>query len=115
MEYRVWRHGDGAERSKKPKDEPSPAELALEEASQFNEHGMSSIGQSKIELGLFMSDMNQTNCRKEMLMDKSSDRQLIQQVNQNPFMVESNYIEDLTIQEQFLRPRSSNIEFNNKL
>ena len=44
--------------------------------------------------------------------DKLNDRYMVKQLGQNPFLSGSTYLDDLQIQEQFLRPKSSHSENN---
>jgi len=88
MEHIIWRRGEPAERSAQVKEkidevEVSPIVLALEESVHSKD--------------------------REKINDKMNDRYLIKQMAQNPFLTGS-YIDDLNIQEQFLRPKSSHTE-----
>ena len=96
MEHVIWRRGEPAERSARVKekiddvavadaDDVSPVVLALEESVHSKD--------------------------REKINDKMNDRYLIKQMAQNPFLTGS-YIDDLNIQEQFLRPKSSHTESN---
>lgn len=87
MEYVTWRRGEPLQRSARIKEEVqvSPTKLALEEVTYSKD--------------------------REIMNDKINDRYLIKQVGQNPFLSGS-YIDDLNIQEQFLRPKSSHTENN---
>jgi hypothetical protein len=42
--------------------------------------------------------------KREDLDFKMADRELIQQIGNNPFLSETNYINDVTIRDQFLKP-----------
>jgi len=42
--------------------------------------------------------------KREDLDFKMADRDLIQQIGNNPFLSETNYINDITIRDQFLKP-----------
>ena len=113
MEYRVWRLGEQADRSKKKDIERKflqkpPTDLAMEESPAFNSRVLQTSGLSKTDMELGMAEMNQDSNRRDSLNCKLSDRYLIQQVNQNPFMAQGNYMDDLYIQEQFLRPKTAN-------
>ena len=93
MEHIIWRRGEPAERSERVKEkiddvadvEVSPVVLALEEADYSKD--------------------------REKINDKMNDRYLIKQVAQNPFLT-GNYIDDLNVQEHFLRPKSSHTQNN---
>mgnify|MGYP006143555069 CR=1 FL=1 len=91
MEHVIWRRGEPIQQSSRIKEEaqtvlretPNPENLALEEVTH--------------------------NKDRESMNDKINDRCLIKQLGQNPFLSGS-YIDDLKIQEQFLRPKSSHTE-----
>jgi hypothetical protein len=102
----VWRSGEPPERSYHKK----PTELALEESSDFNKKALETSGLSKSELDLYIADMVQESNRREKMNDKLNDRYMVQQTSQNPFLTEDSYLNDLQIQEQFLRPKSSHTE-----
>ena len=88
MEYITWRRGEPIQRSARIKEEVQacPTKLALDETITHNKD-------------------------REIMNDKINDRYLIKQMGQNPFLSGS-YIDDLNIQEQFLRPKSSHTENN---
>ena len=51
-----------------------------------------------------------SNLKKEQLNNNLQSRELIQQNNLNPFLSKSNYVEDISISDQFLKPiNTSNI------
>lgn len=111
----MWKSGESPERSRKNdnpniKKQTHPEVLAMQEGACFNEQCMSATGVSRMELDIGMAEMNQESNRRESLNGKLSDRRMIQQVGQNPFLMGNNYLNDLSIQEQFLRPKSSHTE-----
>jgi len=62
---------------------------------------------------LFLSNNNNNeifriNNKREEANHKLSERYLVGQTKQNPFMLDNNYIKDLTIQQNFLIPKNSN-------
>jgi hypothetical protein len=42
--------------------------------------------------------------KREELGDKLANREMIQQIGFNPFLGESNYIDDISVRDQFLKP-----------
>ncbi len=50
------------------------------------------------------------NNKREEANHKLSERHLVGQLNQNPFMINNDYIKDLDIQQNFLIPKNSNID-----
>lgn len=99
MEYSTWRLGDPMQRSLRINVEAQkqPAELALEEAQELNKLSTDTIKDGNV---------------REKMNDKLNDRYMVKQLGQNPFLSGSTYLDDLQIQEQFLRPKSSHSENN---
>lgn len=102
MEYLTWKMGKEPIKSFK-KDNQTPDILALKEPNK--------------ELN-FYNKINENkniplNSEREILNGKLNDRYLIQQITQNPFLKDNSYVKDLTIQEMFLRPKSSYSNENN--
>ena len=52
-------------------------------------------------------DDNSTN-KRESTYSKMGERDLVSQANMNPFMSKNNYVNDLDVQDQFLKPLNSN-------
>lgn len=48
--------------------------------------------------------------KREETYNKMSEREMMCQVGQNPFMKQNNYVNDITTHEQFLKPISTTIE-----
>lgn len=46
--------------------------------------------------------------KREDANTKLNERCMIESINQNPFLPRNNYINDLQIQDEFLKPRNSN-------
>ena len=115
MEYSVWRHGEPAERSYPKKKIVKPSELALEEGSDSNQRVQQSVA-NKVDFDLDLAELRQDSCRREEMNEKANDRQLIpSQGTQNPFFVGTNFGDVLSLQEQWLRPKSSHFEnYDNK-
>lgn len=53
-----------------------------------------------------------TSNKKESTLDKMGQREWISQSNRNPFMSKNNYVDDLKVQEEFLKPQDSNFRGN---
>tara|TARA_A200000113_G_scaffold223379_1_gene238864 strand:+ start:585 stop:953 length:369 start_codon:yes stop_codon:yes gene_type:complete len=118
MEQFIWKSGETPERSHKSdnpnikKKQTPPQSIAMQEGSDFNQQCMAMTGISRMEMDLGMAEMNQDSNRRDSMNGKLSDRRMIQQVGQNPFHTGNSYINDLEVQEQFLRPKSSHTELN---
>lgn len=48
--------------------------------------------------------------KRELNCERMSQRQMVIQTSINPFLAKNDYISDLDIQSQFLRPKDSNIK-----
>jgi len=48
--------------------------------------------------------------KREIVNEKMNERQMISQINQNPFLLRNTYLDDLYVQETFLKPKNSNLE-----
>jgi len=53
-----------------------------------------------------------TSNKREIANEKMNERHMISQINQNPFLAKNTYLEDLDIQENFLKPKNSNFGLN---
>jgi len=89
--------------------------IALQEGREFHKATAAAVGvdnetMDKIEIALQMAEHTQASRRRENVNSKLHDRHMVQQVSQNPYFQGSNYVDDLDIQEAFLRPRASNSE-----
>jgi hypothetical protein len=50
--------------------------------------------------------------KREIANEKMNERHMISQISQNPFLAKNTYLEDLDIQENFLKPKNSNFGLN---
>ena len=57
----------------------------------------------------FINEIKPLNKREDNY-NRMSERQMFGQINQNPFLVSNKYIDDLMVQEKFLKPISTSIE-----
>ena len=99
MEHVIWRHGEPIEQSERIKvsDKKMPSQSTSETYSQTP----TNLALEEIEY----------NKDRESMNDKINERCLIKQLGQNPFLTGS-YIDDLNVQDQFLRPKSSHTDNN---
>ena len=49
--------------------------------------------------------------KREIVNEKMNERRMISQINQNPFLIQNKYLDDLDIQDTFLKPKNSNIGY----
>jgi hypothetical protein len=58
---------------------------------------------------IYQENFRQSN-RREDLDDKMANRELIQQIGYNPFLNQTNYADDISIHDQYLKPQNSSKE-----
>ena len=104
MEELVWSTGEKYEKSLK-KDNPNLQ--VTREIANLNENN-NDINNNDIN----NNEIFRINNKREEANHKLSERHLVGQLNQNPFMINNDYIKDLDIQQSFLIPKNSNIDKN---
>jgi hypothetical protein len=57
----------------------------------------------------FINEIKPLNKREDNY-NRMSEREMFGQINQNPFLVTNKYIDDLMVQEKFLKPISTSME-----
>ena len=111
MEEPVWSTGEKYEKSSK-KDNPNLQ--VTREIVDLNENNSNSNNNNDNNDN--NNDNNnevfRINNKREEANHKLSERHLVGQLNQNPFMIDNDYIKDLDIQQNFLIPKNSNIDKN---
>jgi hypothetical protein len=96
MEELVWSTGEKYEKSSK-KDNPNLQ--VTREIAELNDNNSDNN-----------NEIFRINNKREEANHKLSERHLVGQLNQNPFMINNDYIKDLDIQQNFLIPKNSNID-----
>jgi hypothetical protein len=106
MEWK-WTNGEPYERSRRLKH------MVEQENKEFSKETESAAYTSALNHDENTWDiLNQTlsgsgfkvSNKREELDTKISDRQLVQQRGFNPFLGESNYVNDVSVRDQFLKP-----------
>lgn len=107
MEWK-WTKGEPYERSRRIFKETNVVEnenfnkeienSAYSTSLNHDEHTWDILNQSLSGNGFKVSN------KREDLDFKIADRELVQQRGNNPFLSETNYIDDITIRDQFLKP-----------
>lgn len=108
MEESVWHSGERCERSMKRtiNSETSAASSALTQSLNPKLETEINI---KEELFRNANSFGNASNKREDANTKLSERQLIGSVTHNPLLTETNYINDLEVQENYLRPQNSNM------
>lgn len=96
MEELVWSTGEKYEKSSK-KD--NPLLQVTKEITDSNDN---------MNINSNNNEIFRINNKREDANHKLSERYLVGQLNQNPFMINNDYIKDLDIQQNFLIPKNSN-------
>jgi len=109
-----WTKGENYDRSKRiykqEIDENFSKEIessALETALNHDENTWEILNNS-----LFDKNFVQNN-KREDTDKKLSERQMICQVNMNPYLTNNSYVNDLSVHDQFLKPVSTNYNKEN--
>jgi hypothetical protein len=63
----------------------------------------------------FIEIYSRSGNRREDLDNKISDRELLFQRGTNPFLVNTDYVNDVTIRDNYLKPRNTTSEKNNNI
>lgn len=111
MEESVWHSGERCERSMKRtiNSETSATSAASSALTQSLNPKLETEINIKEELSLNANSFGNASNKREDANTKLSERQLIGSVTHNPLLTETNYINDLEVQENYLRPQNSNM------
>lgn len=121
MEWKLWKwsNGEKYERSKRinnnpvfhleqsSSDENYPTEVeqsAYTSSLNHDENTWDMLNQAFVSNGF-----RQSNKREELDL-KISGRELVQQIGGNPFMQNTNYVEDITACDNFLKPQNTTFD-----
>ena len=113
MEWK-WTNGEPYERSRRPNKKS-----AIEEENIQDELFSKNVEESAYSTSLNHDEntwdmlnqgfLKQSNKREE-LDNKIADRQLVQQKGFNPFLNDSNYVEDISVSDMYLKPINTTLE-----
>jgi hypothetical protein len=113
MEWK-WTKGEPYERSRRIiKEHSQDKETSDKEAEKFNEEIATSAYSTALNHDENTWDiLNQSlsgngfkvSNKREDLDFKIADRDLVQQRGYNPFLCETNYVDDVSVRDQFLKP-----------
>ena len=101
MEEFVWSTGEKYEQSS-IKDNPN-LQVKRENTNINDSNSMNNMNSNSMNNEIF-----RINNKREDANHKLSERYLVGQLNQNPFMINNDYIKDLDVQQSFLMPKNSN-------
>ena len=104
MEERVWRKGEKCVRSRK--DENPELTQALDQALDTK---LNTEINMKEDFAPNIGEFGIASNKREDVNTKISDRQMLGQVSHNPFLTSTDYVNDLEVQENYLKPQNSNM------
>jgi hypothetical protein len=122
MNELIWRpKNNNYEKNEQSRKEDKPLPLivnkleTIEEEEEEQEPGPPTIIKKKeiVDPNTFYDNngiFRMSSSKREEVNLKMHDRELISQCNQNPYLVQNNYIEDLEMQQNFLMPKNSNFK-----
>jgi len=112
---RKWTDGQPYERSRRMKHQIQMEQeefskkietTAYSSSLNHDENTWEILNQSLSGTGFKVSN------KREELGDKLANREMIQQIGFNPFLGETNYVDDISIRDQFLKPVNTQEEKN---
>ena len=123
MEWK-WVKGETYQKSKRPiitkKDESSTNQIDLDQLNKDHQLGAytSSLNYDENTWDILNQSVSQngfqnSNSREE-LDSKISNRQLVQQVGTNPFFDEKDYVDNVSIRDQYMKPINTTTDDNTK-
>lgn len=96
---------EGEERFLRDNTNKENEELAAYSSSLFHDENTWDI----LNQSIYQENFRQSN-RREDLDDKIANRELVQQIGFNPFLNQTNYAEDVSIHDQYMKPQNSSKE-----
>lgn len=110
MEEFVWSTGEKYEQSS-IKDNPN-LQVKRENTNINDSNSMNNMNSNSNSMNSMNNEIFRINNKREDANHKLSERYLVGQLNQNPFMINNDYIKDLDVQQSFLMPKNSNNDNN---
>jgi len=98
-EYNIWKWKVDDEEVNKTKRKDA-SEKKIKEIEKDNQ----------IEKYITKKNMNSKEECSQRISERISERIMIKQRTCNPFLSNTNYLKDLSVQEEFLKPQNSNFE-----
>lgn len=116
-----WTCGEKMEKTPRiPSTIPKKGEYYEEDPYQSQQHSSTSHERTAYEQSLLSENdiwsidgsvfIDKPLNKREDNYNKMSEREMFGQINQNPFLVQNNYLDDLMNQEKFLKPMSTSSE-----
>ena len=114
-----WSNGEKMEKSPRMVKQYVSQQPTQQQRSEYTENNSEDLAYQQSLLSendtwsldgpQFINDIKPMNKREDNY-NRMSEREMFGQINQNPFLVSNKYIDDLMVQEKFLKPISTSIE-----
>jgi hypothetical protein len=105
-----WKWSNGVSYSKSMRND-KPATKETNEIKETIHSELNAIAQSLndqlLSCGETLYSRNDVSSRREESYSKMSEREMINQIGQNPFLMNADYVSDVAIQDRFLKPKST--------
>jgi len=100
----TWSNGDKCIKSPRQQQPPQqpPAQINSSEQA-YNQSLLSETDVWSIDEPVFIPGIN----KREDTYNKISERELISQTGKNPFMTGNNYLDGLSMQDQYMKPQNT--------
>ena len=108
MEEQVWRQGEKCVRSRKDEN-PALTQAPDRALDQALDTKLNTEINMKEDFAPNIGEFGIASNKREDVNTKISDRQMLGQVSHNPFLTSTDYINDLEVQENYLKPQNSNM------
>jgi hypothetical protein len=115
-----WKWSDGEKMEKSPRIvKQYLSQQQIQQTNQFVESSQEDLAYQQSLLSendtwsldgpQFINDIKPLN-KREDTYNRMSEREIFGQINQNPFLVTNKYIDDLMVQDKFLKPICTSME-----
>jgi hypothetical protein len=113
MEWK-WTNGEPYERSRRPNKKSTIEEENIQDelfSKNVEESAYStSLNHDENTWDMLNQGFLKQSNKREDLDNKIADRQLVQQKGFNPFLNDSNYVEDIAVSDMYLKPINTTLE-----
>ena len=114
-----WSNGEKMEKSPRMVKQYVSQQPTQQQRSEYTENNSEDLAYQQSLLSendtwsldgpQFINDIKPLNKREDNY-NRMSEREMFGQINQNPFLVTNKYIDDLMVQEKFLKPICTSME-----
>lgn len=101
-----WKWSNGVSYSKSMRNDKPSNEIKETIHSELNAIAQS-LNDQLLSCGETLYSRSDVTNRREESYSKMSEREMINQIGQNPFLMNADYVSDVAIQDRFLKPKST--------